>query len=52
MNHWYQYRSKDRKIKGYVLARSKAAVASLAGYPVGELVIERVVYNGREFVKC
>lgn len=50
--NWYQYRSKDGKVKGIVLARSKAAVARLAGYPVEELVIERVVWNGREFVKC
>ncbi len=52
MNHWYSYKSKDRKVTGIVLARSKAAVARLAGYPVGELVIERVRWNGEEFVKC
>lgn len=52
MNHWYQYRSKDRKVRGIVMSQSKAAVARLAGYPVKELVIERVEWNGKEFVKC
>ncbi len=52
MNQWYQFESKDRKVRGIVLSRSKAAVARLAGYPVEELVIERVEWNGEEFVKC
>lgn len=52
MMHWYQYRSKDRKVRGIVLTRDKEQVARLAGYPVEELVIERVTWNGREFVKC
>jgi len=51
MRSWYQYRSKDRKVRGIVLANSKAKVARLAGYPLGELVIERVRWNGKEFVK-
>ncbi len=50
--HWYQFKSKDRKVKGIILTRSKAAVARFAGYPISELVIERVVWNGQEFVKC
>lgn len=50
MNRWYSYESKDRKVRGIVLTRSKAAVARLAGYPREELVIERVKWNGEEFV--
>ena len=49
---WYQYRSKDRKVRGYCPARSKQEVAGLAGYPVEELIIERVEWNGKEFGKC
>ena len=52
MNHWYSYKSKDRKIKGYVLAGDENEVARLFGYPREKLVIERVRWNGREFVKC
>ena len=51
MNRWYSWESKDRKVRGIVLTRSKAAVARLAGYPKEELVIERVTWNGEEFVK-
>jgi hypothetical protein len=49
---WYRYRSKDRKVRGIVLTRDKEQVARLAGYPVEDLVIERVRWNGKEFVKC
>lgn len=52
MKRWYQYRSKDRKVKGYCPAEDGGQVALLAGYPVEELVIERVRWNGKEFVKC
>ena len=52
MNNWYFYRSKDRKIKGYVMARDEEAVAKFAGYPVKKLVIWRVFCNGKEFLKC
>jgi len=52
VRHWYQYRSKDRKVRGIVLCNSKEQVARLAGYPLEELVIERVKWNGKEFVKC
>ena len=51
MKKWYSYKSKDRKVKGYCPADSEDGVASLAGYPVEQLVIERVRWNGKEFVK-
>ena len=52
MKDWYSYRSKDKKVRGYCLARDEAEVAYIAGYPVEELVIERARWNGKEFVKC
>jgi len=52
MKHWYQYRSKDRKVRGYCLARNEIGVAYFASYPIEELHIEQVTWNGKEFVKC
>lgn len=52
VEHWYQFRSKDRKVRGYCPTRDEAEVARLAGYPREELVIEQVTWNGKEFVKC
>ena len=49
--HWYQFKSKDGKVKGLAPAQGKAEVARFAGYPISELHIERVVWNGEEFVK-
>ena len=49
---WFGYISKDRKVQGIVPARDHEEVARLAGYPVEGLVIERVRWNGEEFVKC
>lgn len=51
VNNWYQYRSKDRKQTGIVLARDEEAVAKFAGYPVSKLVIWRVEWNGERFIK-
>lgn len=39
-------------MRGLVPAKNEAEVARFAGYPVEELVIERVRWNGKEFVKC
>ena len=50
MRQWYQFKSKDGKVKGIVMSKSKAEVARFAGYPKEELVIERVRWNGKEFV--
>lgn len=36
-------------VKGYCPAEDEEQVALLAGYPVEELVIERVRWNGKEF---
>lgn len=49
---WYSFKSKDRRVIGYCPAKSKAGVALFAGKKVKELVIERVRWNGEEFVKC
>jgi len=50
MTHWYKYRSKDKNIQGYHPAKSKLEVARFLGYPVSRLVIERVSWNGQEFI--
>lgn len=50
MKRWYSFRSKDRKVKGYALEKGKQYVAILVGYPRNELIIERVRWNGEEFV--
>lgn len=47
---WYSFKSKDGVARGYCPAESKQEVARFAGYPIGELVIERVVWNGEKFV--
>ncbi|MBA7649668.1 hypothetical protein ES703_57466 [subsurface metagenome] len=52
MRQWYQFRAKDRKVRGYCPARDEQGVARLAGYPVEELVIELVKWDGKEFVQC
>ena len=51
MKQWYQYRSKDRKVRGYCPAEDESGVAHFAGYPVEDLIIEPVTWNGKEFVK-
>ena len=38
-------------MQGYCPAKSELEVARFAGYPIAELRIERVVWNGREFVE-
>lgn len=45
--NWHKYHSKDGKIRGYCPGN----VARFAGYPISELVIQRVKWNGEEFVK-
>jgi len=50
--YWYQYRSKDKKTQGYCPGKNEAEVAHFASYPVEELVIERIRWNGKELVKC
>lgn len=52
MNYWYSFRSKNRKVRGYCPARDEEEVARFAGYPVEELVIEPIRWNGKEFLKC
>lgn len=37
---------------GYCPARDEAEVARFAGYPVEELIIERLKWNGKEFTEC
>lgn len=49
MKHWYQFRSKDRKVRGYCPARDEPGVVRFAGYPLEELVIERVIWDGKQF---
>lgn len=49
--YWYKYHSKGRKVQGYCPARSKLEVARFADYPISELHIEQVNWNGEEFVK-
>lgn len=49
MKRWYSFKSKDRKVKGLVPARSELEVARFAGYPISELVIQRVKWNNEEF---
>jgi len=50
--HWYSFKSKDGKIRGYCPAKSEQEVAEFAGYPISELHIGRVKWNGKEFVRC
>ena len=52
MRCWYQFKSKDGRVKGIILSNSKAKVARFSGYPISELYIERVVWNGEEFREC
>lgn len=46
MKHWYQFKSRDGKVRGYCPRN----VARFSGYPISELVIQRVKWNGEEFV--
>lgn len=50
MKHWYKYRSRDGKVRGYCPAKSKQEVARFAGYPLKELIVKKVIYDGEEFV--
>jgi len=50
MKHWYSFKSKDGNIRGYALEKGKQQVARFAEYPISELHIEKVVWNGEEFV--
>ena len=52
MKHWYEYRSKDRKVRGIIPARDKEQVARLAGLDIKNMVIEQVGWDGKRFVKC
>lgn len=52
MRRWYKFRSRDGRVKGYCPAQDEEEVAEFAGYPREELVIERVKWNNKEFVKC
>lgn len=52
VKRWYQYRSKDGKVRGLARARDEAGVAKFAGYPAEGLIIERVRWNGKEFEAC
>lgn len=52
MRQWYFFKSKDKKVKGYCPARNEQEVARFAGYPLEELIIEKVIFDGEEFVKC
>jgi len=49
--NWYPFKSKDGKVRGYCPAETQQEVARFSRYPLSELVIERVVWNGKEFVK-
>ena len=51
IRRWYLFTSKDTKVRGYCPATSKLGVARFAGYPIKELVIQRVKWNGEEFIK-
>lgn len=44
---WYKYKSKDKRVQGYC-PRSKI---KLSGYPKSELILEKVRWNGKEFIK-
>ncbi len=43
---WHSFKSKDGKVRGYC----PGSVVEFAGYPLSELVIERVKWTGKEFV--
>jgi len=51
MKQWYKFRAKNRKAQGYCPAQNEQEVARFVGYPAGELIIEKVKWNGKEFVK-
>ena len=46
---WFSFRSKDKKVCGYCPAKDRAGVARFAGYPLRDLVIKWVRWNGKEF---
>ena len=39
-------------MRGYCPAKDEPGVARFAGYPVENLIIEPVIWNGKEFVGC
>ncbi len=41
---WYFF--KNKKVQGYCPGK----VAEFAGYPISQLVIQRVIWDGKEFV--
>ena len=47
--HWYSFKSKDRKVRGYCLGETEAEVARFAGYPIAELNIEKVIWDEKQF---
>ena len=48
---WYAFKSKDNTVRGYCRVDGLDAVCQFAGKTRGELVVERVVWNGKKFVK-
>ena len=48
---WFFFRSKDRKVQGYCLAKDRRGVARFAGYPLRDLVIKPVRWNGKMFAE-
>ena len=40
MKHWYQFKSKDKRVQGYVPAENEAGMARFAGYSVEELEMD------------
>ena len=47
---WYSFKSKDRKIQGYCPTRDEEGVAKFADYPIKNLVIKKVIWDGKEFI--
>ena len=47
--NWYYF--KNKRVQGYCSAKNELEVAKFADYPISEIKIERVKWNGEEFVK-
>lgn len=47
--NWYYF--KNKQVQGYCPALNEQEVARFADYPIPELRIERVAWNGEEFIK-
>lgn len=50
---WYSYKTKDKKVRGYCTGQNKQEAKELiekfAGYPIEELIVKRVIWDGEQF---